>query len=78
MAKKKISINEVVETHGKYFDEQTKPNIAFVGKKDAPAKISDGMDTLVLPEDQSKPFYHKDAVRIIQIAPELYKPVIDK
>lgn len=58
-----------------------KPNIAFVGtlaKREPLRQISDGMDTIELPEDQSKPFYHEDAVRIIQIVPELYKPVIDK
>lgn len=75
------TLTEIKEYFGEYFDQQTKPNIAFVGQKlnrEALRKISDGMDTIRLPEDQTKPFFHKDAARIVQIAPELYKPVIDK
>lgn len=54
------------------------PNITFVGArlgKLPPGFISNGDSTITLRQDQSKPFYHKDAETIIRLYPELYKAV---
>lgn len=40
-------------------------------------QFSDGMDTIKVQKDQRRPFFHKEAARIIAAFPELYKPVID-
>ncbi|MBX3288458.1 MAG: hypothetical protein KF855_03840 [Acidobacteria bacterium] len=61
--------------------EPSIPNIAFVGAKDGrePVEsISDADLTIVLPKDQSRPFFHKEAVRICRLLPWLYKPVEPK
>lgn len=58
----------------------SEPNIAFVGgrlKRRPIECFTDGMDILTLPEDQSKPFFHEEALRICSTFPELYKPVVD-
>lgn len=52
--------------------------IAYVGKDPAPASITDGSTHIVMPEDQSKPFVHAEARRILKVMPELYKPVVEK
>jgi hypothetical protein len=50
--------------------------IKFVGKdQPAPAHITDGNTLIELPADQSKPFEHPEASRILKVLPELYKPV---
>jgi hypothetical protein len=57
------------------------PNIAFVGGKDGKEPlplINNGSSTIVLPADQSKPFFHVDAKTIIRLFPWLYKKVVDK
>lgn len=54
------------------------PNLAFVGKKDGKepfTQINNGNTTIILPEDQSKPFYHAEASTICQLFPLIYKPV---
>lgn len=58
--------------------EKLKPNVAFVGAKRGKEPIlfiSNGDLTIRLPKDQSKPFHHPDAARIVRLLPELYKPV---
>ena len=53
--------------------------IKFVGKREAaPEFLSDGNLKITLPKDQSKPFAHVDAKRILRAFPELYKPVNEK
>jgi hypothetical protein len=57
------------------------PNIAFVGEKDGKQpllQIHNGDTTIILPEDQSKPFYHAEAKTIVRLFRYLYKPVIQK
>lgn len=55
----------------------TKQKIKFVGKDhEAPKFLTDGNIRIDLPENQSKPFTHKDAKRILKVAPEMYKPVV--
>ena len=52
--------------------------IKFVGGKSgesAPSFLTDGNTRIVLPTDQSKPFAHASAKRILRVAPELYKRV---
>lgn len=59
-------------------EEKTeKPNIAFVGEKPLKAINAQGV-TIVLPEDQSRPFYHARAGYITRHFPTIYKPVVDK
>jgi len=56
-------------------------NIAFVGEKNGYqplTAIHNGDQTIVLPEDQSKPFYHVEAKTIIRLFRYLYKPVVQK
>ena len=56
-----------------------KLRIKYVGKTiPAPPFIIDGNAQIMLPADQSKPFAHVEARRILQVMPELYKPVISK
>lgn len=52
--------------------------IMFVGKNGAKPRrtITDGNDTITLPEDQSKPFAHEKAQAILRHAPHLYKKVV--
>lgn len=53
--------------------------IKFVGKKqEAPEFLTDGSTKIVLPENQSKPFTHSEAKRILRAFPELYKKVVQK
>jgi hypothetical protein len=57
------------------------PNIAFVGSRDNRepfSLINNGDTTIVMPEDQSKPFFHPDAAMICKLFPWLYKPVVAK
>lgn len=58
------------------------PNIAFVGREkngfQPVGLINNGDTTIVMPEDQSKPFYHPDAAVIIKLFPHVYKPVTEK
>lgn len=57
------------------------PNICFVGAKDGRepfSLINNGSETIVLPEDQSKPFYHAEASTIVRLYGWLYKPVKPK
>lgn len=52
--------------------------IKFVGKGEAPAFITDGVTRIELPADQTKPFSHRDADRILKVAREQYKQVVQK
>lgn len=58
------------------------PNIAFIGREKNGFQpltlINDGDTTIVLPADQSKPFFHAEAKRIIRLYPWIYKPVKSK
>lgn len=57
------------------------PNIAFVGAKDGKqpfAFIYNGNTMIVMPEDQSKPFFHAEAKKICRLFPLLYKAVLSK
>jgi hypothetical protein len=57
------------------------PNISFVGDKDGKRplrQIVNGDQTIKLPANQSKPFFHKDAKVIIRLYGWLYKPVTAK
>jgi hypothetical protein len=57
------------------------PNIAFVGEKNGhqPLQlINNGDATIVMPEDQSKPFHHAEAKTICKLYGWLYKPVTPK
>jgi len=54
-----------------------RPNVAFVGDKPLREVNAQGLN-IVLPEDQSKPFYHEQAQFLIRHYPDIYKPVIDK
>jgi hypothetical protein len=62
--------------------KKDKPNIAFVGRAKnhfQPLTVINNGDTMiVLPEDQSKPFFHQEAATIIRLFPTHYKPVRDK
>jgi hypothetical protein len=53
------------------------PNIAYVGPDGKQlSKINSGMrKSIILPEDQSKPFYHERAGEIISQYRGLYKKV---
>lgn len=54
------------------------PNIAFVGGREGrePLRaINNGSSEILLPADQSKPFYHEQASTIIRLYGWLYKPV---
>lgn len=57
--------------------DEVKPNIALVGEKGLRV-INTASQTIRLPEDQSKPFFHKDARLIIQTFSDFYKPVTSK
>lgn len=60
---------------------ESKPNIAFVGKKDRRDPlllINNGDTTIVLPANQSKPFFHLEAAVIVRLYPLLYKPVLPR
>ena len=53
--------------------------IKFVGKGiNAPTFINDVKRRIDLPADQSKPFTHPDAKRILKLQSELYKKVLPK
>ena len=52
--------------------------IKFIGKNQpAPEFITDGNIKIDLPKDQSQPFAHEHRTRILRVAPELYKPVLE-
>ena len=55
------------------------PNIAFVGRNKNGFQpltlINNGDDTIIMPKDQSKPFYHEEAKTICRLFPLFYKPV---
>ncbi|HEY0049019.1 MAG TPA: hypothetical protein VGB68_07025 [Pyrinomonadaceae bacterium] len=54
-----------------------KLRIKFVGKDhEAPKFLIDGNLRIDLPENQSKPFPHDHAKRILKVASEMYKPVV--
>jgi hypothetical protein len=73
------------KTKKKAKDEQ-QPNLVFIGKgKDQKTDLSqalhvinNGMEKIELPDDQSKPFFHKRAGAIAQLYPKLYKVVREK
>ena len=50
-----------------------KPNLEFVGKHPVKKFKTESGETIKLPEDQSKPFYHEKAVLIAQRLPNYYK-----
>lgn len=52
-------------------------NIALVGEKPLTEIHSQGVH-IVMPKDQSKPFYLKEASFVIRSFPHLYKPVVPK
>lgn len=59
----------------------SKSKIKFVGKRlgREPLKsFTDGSRRIVLPENQSRAFSHRDARAILQHSPELYKKVVPK
>lgn len=60
--------------------QQNEPNIMFVGKGTlTPVQsISNGMDTITLPSDQSAAFYHPQAAVIVRLFPNLYKQYVIK
>lgn len=61
-------------------EKRDSANVAFIG--DAPWKPLTSVQTasghFKLPEDQSKPFYHKESGFLIRTFPHLYKPVKEK
>lgn len=74
MAKKKTGLtiepSAVEETP---VEKKPEPNIVFIGTGKAVTQINDGMTSMVLPEDQSKPFYHAEAARLCRLFPNKFK-----
>lgn len=56
------------------------PNIAFIGKDGSEPlrRIQNGDQSIDLPENQAKPFFHPDAKIICRLYGWLYKPVKTK
>jgi hypothetical protein len=53
--------------------------IKYVGKThEAPEFLTDGNLLIELPKDQSRAFRHDHAARILKVAPESYKPVVQR
>ena len=52
-------------------------NVAYIGEKPWKplVEVNTPKETIKLPEDQSKPFYHERARYLIQNFGHLYKPV---
>ena len=59
--------------------EEPKPNIVYIDRdRNPPSRLINGGETISLPKDQSKPFYHERADLIISGFPELYKRFKEK
>lgn len=63
--------------------KKDEPNIAFIGEKigrEPITKFNDGMKLVTMPpvEEQLKPFFHKEAPRIVRLWPKLYKSYVAK
>jgi hypothetical protein len=68
-----------METDNKVRERTEPKNIIYTGTGDAPEHINTATGTISLPaEKQNKGFYHKEANKIIQMFPHLYKRVKPK
>jgi hypothetical protein len=68
----------IMETDNKVRERTEPKNIIYTGDGDGTAHINTATETIYLPENQKKGFYHKEANKIIQMFPHLYKRVKPK